>query len=290
MTSNRPARMTDTIIINDASASLGDLAKLPREVRDAIYRYLVCGTYTVDWPKFLKGSVISSSFTKDKKDTGILRVSKKVNAETEQLMYTDSLFVFTFLYTSFADVIRLEEPHVDGDSNRMMNVHFEVDVRGAASHVSEDFDSSNTQIASEATLRKFCGGGVNRNKFSLTIKNCVPKNRTAWSTKMLTTPFCRGLRELVSFNIVHILVSSRPSNTSKKEGLRVFDKKTPTLNNWNHHVCTECQSLLNGLRAELEPTLGPARLVDSSAGTNCYYKRDLTFYPHDHLASMANND
>ncbi|KAL9636100.1 MAG: hypothetical protein Q9164_003040 [Protoblastenia rupestris] len=285
--------MTDTTIIHDASASLGDLARLPREVRDAIYRYLVCGTYTVDWPKFLEGSVISSSFTKDKKDTGILRVSKKVNTETEQLMYTDSLFVFTFLYTSFADVVQFEEPHVDGDSNRMMNVHFEVDVRGAASHVTKDFDASDTQIASEATLRKFCGGGVNRNKFSLTIKNCVPKNRTAWSTKMLTTPFCRGLRELVSFKTVHILVSSRPRNqynTSKTEGLRVFDKETLTLNTWNHHVFNECQSLLNGLRAELEPTLGPARMVDSSAGTNCYYKRDLTFDPHDHLASMTNND
>ncbi len=74
----------------------GALFTLPREIRDEIYRLLVKGRYFV-LPRRKsrhKAEVIETGARPDQPDLEILLLSKAISGEAQQILYSESIFVF----------------------------------------------------------------------------------------------------------------------------------------------------------------------------------------------------
>lgn len=118
--------MAETISISVPNDD-GILFKLPREVRDKIYRYLVKGTYVIAVPpsqtstaNFYAASDLG--FSVHGPDLGILRVSKALSHETIELLFAESIFESWLSFVKDGPYIQ----YAKEASDRMMIIKYHI--------------------------------------------------------------------------------------------------------------------------------------------------------------------
>ena len=108
--------------MGESSRSLGNLVKLPREIRDEIYRHVLKGHYCF---KDLSGEMRSNT---QKPDLALFSVSKATYDESSSMLYSESVFRFGFdrITEKFNPTMYPPEPTV----RRMMNIELVFDCCG----------------------------------------------------------------------------------------------------------------------------------------------------------------
>ena len=107
-----------------SSPAGGDLFKLPRELRDKIYKNLFCHTYTVYGQKSWHSDRIGNSLPEAKPDLSILPCCRAVSEEAKLALYSNAVFRFALSVGTEGLVPPLPRSVMD----RMMNVDFIVNV------------------------------------------------------------------------------------------------------------------------------------------------------------------
>ena len=118
--------------------------KLPREIRDEIYRYLFKGTYIIDMlPNYTPSNECSCS--------KILRVSKAVSHEAAEILYSESIF------EPCLDLVRdrAYSKLAKDFTSRMMNLRFRIGVY--------PFWMTNLSLIGDTLLDEFTGTDITRN-------------------------------------------------------------------------------------------------------------------------------
>lgn len=143
------ATSTETTAITNPNNG-GDLFKLPPEVRDEIYRYLVKRTYIITQP--LEWCTDSEFI-----ETAILRVSKAISTEAIRVMYGESVFKsYLRLYRGGYKVgSHMQQPKEVSD--RMMNLEYCISYHSTYSRNYAYFESY-----MQLTIERFTGTDVTR--------------------------------------------------------------------------------------------------------------------------------
>ncbi|KAL9132002.1 MAG: hypothetical protein Q9217_000212 [Psora testacea] len=283
-TTIRPAQNVNQTGFEVAVPTLGNLGKLPRELRNQVYKHLVVRRYLVAWPKAWNSR--STAAFMEAKNLSILRVSRAISIEAQSLLYAQSQFSVYLEYSCVLDDDPFEQSCEAADYNRMMHVHFDVDMCRVPD-VSWDDDLAMTRIRKtcEASILRFCGGTVERNTLLFTFSNYTPSTSNASPTQILSTPLGEAFKGLFGFKTVLVMVISCRKILylgRYMENLQALGKSAANLEAWNHRVLTECHLLLDTLRTEIGPFLGPCKSGDNTSEPDRFYSRYLEFHPRDH--------
>ncbi|KAL9100981.1 MAG: hypothetical protein Q9163_003703 [Psora crenata] len=285
-----PAPPVNPVANQGALPTLGDLANLPRELRDEIYVYLVVRRYAVAWPKVWSSRGIKAFV--EAKDLSILRVSHGVSYEAQEVMYAKGQFVFYLEYYRVLDDNPFEEPCEAGDTSRMMNIHFDVDIRRIPDvPMDTDFTRKRIEETCKASILRFCGASIERNKFSLTFRDYTPNTSKGSPTQILSTPLGEAFKGLYGFDMVRVrVVSCRRKGYIGQHmtNLLGLSKSASSLDAWDEQVCRECHLLLHTFRTEVGPYLGLCKTGEDSTENDRFYSRYLEFHPrYQHARSSA---
>ena len=258
-----------------APTSYGTLGKLPREVRDRIYEFLLCSEFKVCgsgcgdlYPCFLEGD---DNLELWERENAILRLSKAISTEAMHTLYSNTRFVFSVNTWRDTYSAKCEA----ADPNRIMNVIVAAEIL-VPDHVElVNVDAFFHHITkTRKHLLPLCNDAISRNtcEIRLWLYNREPSDLLLWTI----SEFNKTHKRLTGFRRVRVRVRyssiSRMVSTAMPSGEAI-----------------ECSSHLAQLRSELEPSLGPASyIIDEQEGHKT--SSTLEFCPRDFKASKANND
>lgn len=226
-------------------SGLGTLNKLPREIRDEIYRYLVKGRCFLYQPyckaitaqRKRKPSIKNFRFP-------ILQVSKAIHDEATSIFYSESVFRD---YVDMFSYIALLPAHV---TNRMMKITFTIDF----DYLHSEWIDLGSRGIEGTLLEKFTGLGVLRKTLFLEFKLADLDIYGVLSDHLL-----KKLKSFVGFRTIIMSLGPRSDLNSKR-------KKR-----------IEFEGITQALKGEMVPTMGPATI--SYVGLNTY----LEFHPLEHM-------
>ena len=212
---------------------LGTLVKLPREIRDEVYRYLVKGSYHLLHlvPFFVHPR---HRRNRDKFDPTALHLSKTIHHEAAEVYFSESLFAINLFYIGTMNKV----PQQSFD--RMMNIGFLVrdDIR--------DINNDNTATW-ETTIKQFNSAKPIRGKIHVvfdihsTLKLPSVPNDIFRSSGTLTRYRVVFLEAFVAFDHIN---RDRRGSPAAEEAIKRCDEKG--------------DMLIATVMKDLEPTLGPA--------------------------------
>ena len=250
------------VIATSAASGGGNLSKLPREIRDEIYSYVLKGNYIIAAPMWTLYPRSKHATRVEYADfTTILRVSKAISYEAKRVLYAESVFTCNLDLGRLAQRMEYPKEVTDG----IMHVEYHIcDSVYRYSEIQWPGATTMTKLC-EATIGNFTGTDITRRY----MKICVSPQIELASTHPLFTT----LERLGGFRKIRIeLRSPTPPSNKRYPKLKVMDKR------------------LRGIEARLKSALGPAEHghLDMSGSDAFGYHRCLTFYPHEHL--MENPD
>lgn len=239
-------------------SGLGTLSKLPREVRDEIYRYLVKARYYASGGSI---SVLSDYHA----NAAIIRVSKPISDEVMSIFYSESIFNF-FLYA------RSPKAHID----RMMRIHYHIHDFGGYFPPYKNAESlqrsksENIKTICDNTIGQLVGTDVTRSRIWITLYDIKDL------THAFTSPFFQAfvrLRECRRFSLE--LRFSLIVNFDSDERIDI------------QVACDRMMKYMWAVEAYLVPALGP--LADGCLGlrNEDEYCGILTFEPYQHLTNVS---
>lgn len=251
----------------------GILAKLSREIRDEIYRYLVKGRYVFAVPPcstFVArfDATCDTGFDVGAADLSILRVSKSVGGEALALLYAESIFelcldfVETGPYTQYAKEV----------TDRVMKVKCHiVDLGGRIPERLSGACLKNIEEFCETTIDHFTGTDITRNCMQIVF---YPTADFRLSIAYMSSLF-QSLRRLEGFRTVRVeFHSSSP----------VFERKDPQL------ARSLMDEVMGATKPHLEPALGPATSGYFGKPGGWDFYAYLTFHPHRHLVKRLGQE
>ena len=247
----------------------GDLIKLPREVRDEIYRYLVKGNYVIE---IIEASLVFSVDPGYYPHTAILASSKAISHEAAVVMFGESNFE-THLYLN--EVHRpspLKRPlgpysaRVTEVCNRLMNLEFHIyGLEGSAISLWPQYRDRMEDFC--ATIELFTGTDVLRNRLRIIIYWAVDVKNT------LTSPFFETLKRLRGFRTIRLQLESMLPFLGKSDPQLLFE---------------QMEKDLQAIEAYLEPALGHGDHSFSCVSrTNGPDRGCLTFHPNEHTIKTS---
>lgn len=242
----------------------GALFRLPREIRDVIYRRLVKGRYLTD-----KRSAHSEGSDKEGSDSesdvdqnagpnlSILRVSKAVGHEAVEILYSDSVFRFPIDFKSPRDddedgkLFHLN--HLKKVAPMMKNVYLDVD--GASIRWAGWFETRYSpmwarklELSSGPTIDLFGDVDIKRRTLHIGMSECCARmlEGTSFGT------ICQRLKSLVGFSVatVEVMLSRDVPQAPASFGFNNAEqtRRARDLMRYITHKITK----------ELEPAFGPA--------------------------------
>ncbi len=226
----------------------GALFRLPREIRDSIYRLLVKGRYLA-----VKPSLNSEGRLDIDNNTGldfsILRVSKVVSCEAAEILYSESVFRFILYYRKFF----LDFNDFRKVAPKMMNIILDVDewtAEAAEQHkiLSLIIPMKDLRMNIKGLIGLFGGLETSRRNVHIRVFNCDP----ATLENTAFTSFCQRFEVFVGFRTALIEVFSDRFTTNE-----------PFYRRWDDaQKAQEIRQVVNcvilGIKEQLEPALGPA--------------------------------
>lgn len=274
--------LATSVPASTATKQRGTLFKLPREVRDMIYRYVVNGTYLIDArpdPTFgiLKDIAVNPTMSvllgenTLSSDLDILCVSKSISDEAMAVLYSESIFR---IYVTFDkdQVLRLSSTPA---LKRMMTIELAVGVHHGLVTASHAFPigsgleclNSEEQIW-KATLACISRTNKLRNNLHIRYRRFftyfVLNGRSVLSDTIPDWMFS-GLKSMTHFHTVIIQNIIYSLDCNEREYL---------VNKQNHET--------NAIEKYLRRALGPAVHAQQGCAVN------LTFHPQRHLPAIPN--
>ena len=224
------------------------LFRLPREIRDSIYRLLVKGRYLA-----VKPSLNSEGRLDIDNNTGldfsILRVSKVVSCEAAEILYSESVFRFILCYQKpFLNFIDFRKV-----APKMMNIILDVDewtAEAAEQHKNlrliEPMKDRRMNI--KGLIGLFEGLEPSRRNVHIRVFNCDPA--TLENNAFIS--FCQRFEVFVGFRTALVEVFSDS-----------FTINEPFYRRWDDaQKAQEMRQVVNcvmlGIKEQLEPAFGPA--------------------------------
>lgn len=269
----------------------GALFRLPREIRDKIYRLLLKGRYLAyNTP----GSALYPAKTKSgmsenpESHFSILRVSKLVGSEARDIMYSESVFrIFVTIGNRWDDNARSKMKKLSTVAAMMNNV--DIDIHAPCFERWELFRGEGTDIytetlreASRAIADMFGGSCVKRQNLHIRFLGC--ENDMIRSNFSLD-PGCRNFGLLVGFRNITVEVMIRTTVL-----LHYTQHGRIKWTEVGHNLVRD---ITHAIKGYLEPTFGPAVSgFKSDIGGVCTPEGDvfsyrstplvgfLEFYPH----------
>ena len=245
---------------------LGTLVKLPREVRDEIYRYLVKGAYHLlhPVPFFVPPS---QRRKRSKFDHTTLQLSKTINHEAAEVYFSESSFAINLFYIEGMTKVPQES------FDRMMSVGFLVrcDER--------DINNDNRGIW-EATIQQFNGAKPIRGDIHVvfdihsSLKFPSVPNSIFYSSGSLTRYRVVLLEAFIAFDQVN---RDTRGSSAAEEAIKNCNEKGGLL--------------IAAVMEDLEPALGPAILHRPTSPIPTARHRYrfsflLEFHPHEYMEKI----
>ena len=244
---------------------LGTLAKLPRETRDEIYRYLVKGVYYLRQP--LPFAVYPSQLQRRRFDPTALHLSKTIHHEAEEVYFSESSFAINLVYTK--GMVKVPQQEFD----RMMSIRLLVrcDER--------DHHNDNMGIW-EATIQQLNSAKHIRRDIHVvfdihsSLKFTSVPSSVFYTARSLTRYRVVFLEADIAFGQHSRATRGSPAN---EESIKRCNEK--------------CDLLIAAVKKDLEPSLGPATLhgptphipIAYQGYQSCFL---LEFHPHDYMETM----
>ncbi|CAD6575264.1 MAG: hypothetical protein ASARMPREDX12_007172 [Alectoria sarmentosa] len=247
----------------------GILFKLPPEVRDEIYRYLVKGRFVItvspSWTFVAKFNATSDpGFDVDGADFAILRTSKAVSREAIKVLHTESTFESWLDFDEFGPYTQ----HAKGVTDRMMKLKYHIVGLGGAFQTQFDseglsrFYLENMKDICESTIDHFSGTEITRLSMQIILHSTTELDNA------FTSPLFQSLKRLGGFRGVRVEFRS---------SLPILERNEPQI------ASDHMNEVMQAARAHLEPALGPATPgYFSSPGEFDYYGY-LNFRPNQYL-------
>ncbi len=246
----------------------GDLFKVPREVRDEIYRYLVKGKYIIE---------PTEVWSKDRDfypHTAILASSRAISHEAAVVMFEESKFE---IHLNFGEApvssgvkrpLRPYTSRVTEVCNRLMNLKCHIyHLDGSARRLSSPVYLEGMKDICATTIERFTGTDILRNRLKIIICCDVHIENT------LTSPIFETLKRLRGFRTIRL----------RQDYFRpLFRKSDPQL------LFQRMKKNLRVIEAHLEPALGPGDHSFSGIPRKCGpYRGRLTFHPNQHTIKTS---
>ena len=249
------------------------MVKMPRDIRDETYRYLVKGSYILYRPPYL----VSTARDKAIRDGGnleidhvgpnfgILLVSKAINLEAMRVLYTESIFESWLDFGEY----RPYTHHANGITAGMMKLKFNIIGLGDRSHLRFFPEArsraylKNMEDICRTTIDHFTGTEITRNYIHIIFHPTIELESE------LTSPLFCSLENLSGFRTVRI--DLLPSSFT----VETYDPQLAI----NHNT-----RVMQAVRARLEPALGPAVLQHFKNPNDFDYYGYLIFHPHRYMA------
>lgn len=264
---------------------LGTLVKLPREIRDEIYRYLVKGIYHINdpsvWiPKNMPINIrtLLKESEKSDLDPNTLRLSRAINHEAAAVHYSESTFLCYLDYSK--NIVCLLQAPID----RMMKI--ELKVYSGLQAVLERLgkpDSENTKYHIETwatTIKK-----LNRTDLVRKVIHLKFDIHTSHVLQAVPSEMLHDLRTLIRYQTVVVEFSVT---------FRIRDgRPSGTLADRSKYSGEELILLTETINSDLEPALGPATSCHTRPPTKdpgeARYSSSLKFYPHKYTVTNSNS-
>ena len=245
-------------------SSYGVLGKLPRELRDKIYEYLLGRDYCVMYGCDKEYCNLDHNIQK------ILRVSKAVNTEAIEILCSNGTFIFEFLYGS---EIEYMPPSLATKLQYINNVEVIFGLWSFDEYrcepTTEDWEER-LQRQCEASLRLFGGDCVPRNTCKIFVSAHHGQYDNSAPERLVKSCLGQTCQTLLGFRVVHLIVDCGG-----------------TCRRWNkcgNHGVLACHKYPALFCAALEPFLGPNRGQFPTASLADASLMDLEFRPRDFCA------
>ena len=231
----------------------GALFTLPREVRDQIYRFLVKGHYLVfrHMEPGEHGVSLIDDGTWDKSDLIILRISKAISREAQQIFYSESIFRYP---VPFHTRKRLESPN--GAVSQMKKI--EVDIYNFEDALTTYNHSNQGQFYLLRTIHMpyicgnilgdFTGTDILRDTLHITLRESTPKIISPLRSHVLPS-----LCVLNEFRTIVIEVLPRLYEVNAAWMWQDFGDMRSNV--WS---TAEFEQVKQAIKDAMEPALGPA--------------------------------
>lgn len=250
----------------------GTLSKLPREVRDEIYRYLVKGRYIVSGRSITADSTYQpgSAITHYQPDSTILRVSKSISDEAMSIFYSESIFnLFLRVSSQLRDMSQAPKALTD----KMMRINYHI--YGFGGHFPDYENAESLQPSNSKNMKAICDNTIGH---------------------LVSTDITRGHIQIILYEIrdlTHAFTSPLFQTFARLRAFRTLMLElcfSLTLNDEriDIQVASNCmQENMQAVEAYLEPALGPiANRSHGLSGKEDYYGI-LTFEPYQHMVDNA---
>ena len=251
----------------------GALFILPREIRDDIYRFFVKGRHTVYRPlENEDGGAFTfkiGSRARDKPDLVILQISRAINREAQEILYSESVFRYP---VDFNASKALQPPtHL---VRRMKKVKMLLSYLTSESDrdiYQDTHPSYKRRMAAicEATIENFTGAQTLRNTFHIQFVAFKPD-----MIKPLSRHILPRLKDLTGFRTVQVDVCLEKQYETRMQW------------EWSKNMGSEgettamVEQIRQAIRDAMEPTLGPATdIIDD-------FWICVKFHPRQHVPSL----
>ena len=265
MSTSSPTSLTASRVTTE-DPGLGTLIKLPREIRDEIYRYLVKGTYHLLHP--VPFFVSPRQWRKpDMFDPTPLHLSKTIHHEAAEVYFSESSFAMNLFHME--GMVKLPQQSFD----RMMSLAFLVRC--------DEWDPNNDNRAIwETTIQQISGARAVRGNVHVifdiqsSLKYTDVPNHIFYSSRFLN-----------KYRMVYLEVFIAYGEFSRD--MYEFPAAEEAIKQCNE----EGDLLIAAVLKDLEPSLGPAILhrPTSQPATACRQDRIsfmLEFHPQDHIEKI----
>ena len=241
-------------ITTSVASDGGDLFKLPQEIRDEIYRYVLKPKYALH--------ATTGCDDHDADLTAILRVSKQISYETKSVLYAESIFTCRLdLIQTISRTQRAKEV-----TDRIMHVEYHISNIGELFHwhLGGVTSSRMEELAKlcEDIIGTFSGTDITRRHLKIAFVDPLLLEMNI--PRLFSVVFER----LGGFRTIRFELHW-PSDISSKRYSRLAVR-----------VTTKC---MNALDAQLKSALGPADHEYWGTPDIFGYHGSVTFHPHEHL-------
>ncbi|CAD6568552.1 MAG: hypothetical protein ASARMPRED_001858 [Alectoria sarmentosa] len=286
--SNTATSSFDSLTDNETTEGilgLGILVKLPREIRDEIYRYLVKRLYHINDPSIWiprDMPIIIRTLLKELEkvdlDPNTLLLSKAINHEAAAVHYSESTFLCYLDYSK--NIVCLLQVPID----RMMKI--ELKVYSGLQAILERLgkpDSENTKYHIETwatTIKR-----LNRTDLVRKIIHLKFDIHTSHVLQAVPSEMLHDLRTLIRYQTVIVELSVIFRNRDGRPSGNLADR-------------SKCSGevlilLTEAVNSDLEPALGPATFSHArppiKVPGQTRYSSSLKFFPHEYTVTNSNS-
>ncbi|KAK0513056.1 hypothetical protein JMJ35_005073 [Cladonia borealis] len=258
----------DDIVLNR------EVLPFPAELRNMIYRYLVCKTYLIYWPSCKEKSPTGPDtflpLPKALVDFPIFQVSKTTRREALALLYAES----TFRY--WVDKTRKSYHYRDAcPGKEILNLVQDIEIHVSVPNLLSDVPSLATTQKCEEIADKLNETSILRDSLLIRLNDC---DAAVFDNKNL--PLFRALAKLTKFKSVTVEVCGGAHQPKANENIPLAKARTMIQLGILSKITADCDYTKDLVQVAMEPILGPVvEEGDLECAQNVCYARYLKFYP-----------